>query len=151
MGSSMKIMAFAFSATAIVILAASIILSLSSGTDVGGNKAIIYDKKIIATMQDISTRVPLGEGIITPNFTPIVMYFSGRVAYTPYSANSYTSLLNIMNNKNYTYLLVFENQSDITGLIQTFRKENLPNLARDFREIATYTTDFSRLHLYKRI
>jgi hypothetical protein len=78
------------------------------------------------------------------------MYFTDRMVYTPYSANSYSSLLETMDNESYKYLLVFENQSDIDGLKQIFKKDELPNLGKDFSEIATYNSDFSRLHLYKR-
>jgi hypothetical protein len=150
MSSSIKIMAIAFSGIAIITVIISVIMSLSSASDIGGKKAIIYDKKIITAMEDISKKVPLGEGIISPNFTPIVMYFTERMAYTPYSANTYTSLLNVMTNKSFTYLLVFENQSDVEGLKQIFKKEQLPNLGKDFDEIAIYSTEFSKLHLYKR-
>ena len=125
------------------------IYSLSAATEIGGKKPIIYDMKIISAMREISKKVPTGEGIISPNFTPIVMYFTERMVYTPYSANSYTSLLSTMNNESYKYLLVFENQSDIEGLKQVFKKEKLPNLSSQFSEIATYDTDFSKLHLYK--
>jgi|SRR4029079_7921140 len=150
MVSATQLMALGFSGTAVIILLITVVLSLSVGTQVGGNKAIIYDKKIIGAMNNISSKVPFYEGIITPNFTPIVMYFTDRMVYTPYSADSYSSLLNVMNKKNYTYLLVFENQSDITGLMGIFKKERLPNLSKNFSEMAIYNTDFSKLHLYKR-
>jgi len=150
MAVSDKVLGIALSGIGIVILIMTVIFALSSGTEIGGKKAIVYDKKIISALQNISQRVPYGEGIITPNFTPIVTYFTNRVTYTPYSANSYSSLLSTMDNESYKYLLVFENQSDIDGLKQFFKKEELQNLGKDFSEISAYNTDFSRLHLYKR-
>ena len=150
MAMSNKVLGISLSGIGIVILIITIIFALSSGTEIGGKKAIVYDKKTISALQNISQRVPYGEGIISPNFTPIIMYFTERMVYTPYSANSYSSLLSTMDNQSYKYLLVFENQSDIDGLKQIFKKEQLPNLGKDFSEISVYNTDFSRLHLYKR-
>jgi hypothetical protein len=148
---NLKITRMALSGIAIFILVFSVVLIFPKGTEVGGKKAIIFDKKIIVALENMSTLVPAGERIICPNFTPIVMYFMGHEVYTPYGVTSYASLLKVMDKQNYTYLLVFEGQSDIPGLTQVFNKERLPILAKDFKEIATYTTDFSRLHLYKRI
>jgi hypothetical protein len=147
----MKILRIALSGIGLILLATTIALSLSTGTEVGGKKPIIFDKKIIAVFQNISTIVPSNESIVSPSFTPIVKYFAGREVSTPYSVTSYKSLLNVMSSKNYTYLLVFEGKSDIAALMQIFRKEQLPYLAKDFKEIAAFNTDFSKLHLYKRI
>jgi hypothetical protein len=151
MAISHRTLSIPLSALGIIILIVTIIFALSSGADIGGKKAIVYDKKIISALQNISQKVPYGERIISPNFTPIVMYFTERMVYTPYSANSYPSLLSTMDDERYKYLLVFENQSDIDGLKQIFKKEELPKLGKDFSEIAAYNTDFSRLHLFKRI
>jgi hypothetical protein len=145
-----NIMRLAFSSIAVILLIFSVTLSLFSATEVGGKKAIIFDKKIIGALDVISANVPENESMISPNFTPIVMYFSQRPVFTPYSVENYTSLLNLMDAKNYSYLLVFENKSDVTGLTQVFQKENLSNLTKDFKEISAHNTDFSKLHLYRR-
>jgi hypothetical protein len=145
-----KILRLAFSGVAIILLIITVILSISQGTQVGGKNPIIFDKKIIPALQNISKIVPKDERIITPSFTPIVMYFTVRDVSTPYAVPSYVSLLNFMNNKSFSYLLVFENRSEIPALKQVFNKEYLPNLSKNFQEIANYTTEFDKLHLYKR-
>lgn len=147
----MKRVGVAISACAIIILLITVVLSLSAGTEIAGRKAIIFDKKIVSAMHDISTKVPHNKGILSPNYAPTIGYFTGRSVFTPYSVNSYQSLLEIMDSKNYTFLLVFENHSDIIGLKEILKKEQLQGLSKDFVEIATYDTDFNRLHLYRRI
>ena len=136
---------------AIGLLVFTVAIFLFEGTKVAGGKHHInFDSKMVSALQNISHFVPVDDVIVTPNFTPIVALFTGREAFTPYRETPYTSLINQMNEQNYTYLLIFENQSNIPGLIKVFTKGELPKLSKDFREIATYVTDFSKLHLYKR-
>jgi len=136
---------------AVIILVITVTISLPQGAQVGGKRPIIFDGKMISALQNISKIVPKNQTIVTPNFTPIIEYFTAHDTITPYSVTSYSSLLSLMNNKNYYYLLVFENQSDVEGLVNVFDKENLPNLSAHFRNITTFTTEFSKLHLYERV
>jgi hypothetical protein len=141
-----------FVGIAIGLLVYTVALFLFEATKIaGGRHHINYDSKMISALQNISNFVPAREVIVTPNFTPIVMLFTGHKIFTPYKETPYTSLVNQMNQRNYSYLLVFENQSEIPGLIKVFTKDELPKLSKDFKEIATYVTNFSKLHLYKRI
>ncbi len=136
---------------AIAILIITILTSLPQATLIGGKFDIIYDKKIISALQNISLMVPKDELIITPSHPLIVKYFTKNDVFIPESVKSYKSLLSLMNISNYNYLLIFENQSEINGLVQVFEKENLPNLSKDFHEIGIFTTQFNKIHLYKRL
>ena len=136
---------------AIIALVITVLIFLPQGTEVGGKRPIIFDGKMISALQNISKMVPRNQTIITPNFTPIIEYFTARSTITPYDVASYSSLLKLMKKNSYNYLLVFENQSDIQELGKVFKKQNLPNLSSDFKNISSFTTEFSRLHLYERV
>ena len=136
---------------AIAVLIITLSTSLPQATQLVDKFDIIYDKKVISAFQNISLLVPKDELIITPSQPLVVKYFTNREVYIPESVKSYKSLLNLMNSSNYDYLLIFENQSEIGGLVQVFQKQNLPNLSKDFREIGLFTTEFNKIHLYKRL
>lgn len=133
------------------LLVYSVPLSLFEATKVAGPQHISDDSKMISALKNISNSIPPNQVIVTPYSAPIVMLFTGREIFTPQKEIPYTAFVNQMNKKNYHYLLVFENQWDIPGINKIFTKNELPKLSKDFREIATYVTDFSKLHLYKRI
>jgi hypothetical protein len=139
-----------FVGVAIGLLVITIVQFLFEETKIGYYRQINYDAKMISALQNISKLVPEGEVLTTANNRPVVIYFTGREVFEPWHETSY-SLLNRMKEKNYTYLLVFENQSGIPEFAKMFTKDELPKLSMDFREIATYITSFSKLHLYKRI
>lgn len=132
------------------LLVITIVEFLFEETKIGYYRRVNYDAKMISALQNISKIVPEGEVLTTANFRPIVIYFTGREVFEPWHETSY-SLLNRMREKNYTYLLVFENRSEIPELTKMFTKDELPKISMDFREMATYITSFSKLHLYKRI
>lgn len=136
------------SGVGIVILIITLSISLPQ---IGGNYNIIYDKKIISAFENISSMVPKNELIITPSHPLIVKYFTNRQVYIPESVRSYNDLLSLMNASNSNYLLIFENQSEINELVRVFEKGNLPALSKDFSEIGIFTTEFDKLHLYKRL
>jgi hypothetical protein len=106
---------------------------------------------MISALQNISKVVPNDEKLVTPNAVPIVVYFTGRDAGTSHVVTSYSSLVKMMEENSYNYLLVFENESNVPALVKVFKKKNLPNLSNNFTEVGTYITDFHKLHLYKRL
>lgn len=145
-----KIVLTIFIGIAIGLLVITVVQFLFEETKIGYYRQINYDAKMVSALKNISKLVPEGEVLTTANFRPIVMYFTGREVFEPWHETPY-SLLNSMKEKNYTYLLVFENQSGIPEFSKMFTKDELPKLSIDFGEIATYMTSFSKLHLYKRI
>lgn len=58
-------------------------------------------------------------------------------------------LINYMKENNYSYLIVFEGQSQIKIFDELFDNEGLKELDNDFIEIINYSTEFSKIHLYR--
>jgi len=146
-----KIMRFVFSGTGIILLAITVILALDEATHVAGKRNIIFDSRMITALQDISKIIPINEKIVTLTSIPNVVYFTGRDAGNLHGVISYSSLVAVMDEKGYNYLLVSENESNIPSLLKVFKKENLSTLSKNFTKVSTYMTDFNKLHLYKRI
>jgi len=146
-----KIMRLVFSGTGIILVAITVIVALEEATHVAGKHNIIFDSRMITALQDISKILPINEKIITLTSIPNVVYFTGREAGTLHGVTSYSSLITVMDEKGYNYLLVSENESNIPALLKVFNKKNLSTLSNNFTEVKTYITDFNKLHLYKRI
>ena len=108
------------------------------------------DEKLIPTLQEISRFVPSNETVISSGFDPVLLYFTGHEIKVPHNVFSLSSLVDYMQEENYTYVLTIEGQYSQTHLDITFNGSQL-YLAKNFREIATYKTDFNTLHLYKRV
>lgn len=133
----------------IVLFALSIVLSLIQVPQMGS--VWRKDLKLIPALQNISNLIPEDEDIVSPNFDPILLYVTQRQIHIPHKVNNYSSLLNYMEKENYTYFLFIEGKYRIPTSVRLFEKNDLSGLSKDFNEIALYVTQFSKLHLYKRI
>jgi len=109
------------------------------------------DEKFIPMLEEISRSIPENETIVSYSFDPAVFYFTGHQIEVPSNATSYDLFIDFMQKGKYLYLLTVERHYGIATLDDNFKKDRLDKLAKDFREIATYNTNFTRLHLYKRI
>lgn len=108
------------------------------------------DEKLIPTLQEISKLVPENESIVSSNYDPVLFYYAGRQIEVPNKVSSYSLLIDYMEKKNYEYLLIIDGQYNLAHRNMKFNGTQF-YLAKDFKIIASYSTDLSRLHLYKRI
>ena len=111
----------------------------------------LYDEELIPALEQISYILPQNETIVVSGLDPLVMYFTKHNIDVPWSAYSEKSLLRYMGENNYTYLLVFEGgDTRVEALEPLFTQGGLKKLNIDFKEIASFATKYSNLHLYRR-
>jgi len=140
-----------FTGIAILIIIVSIIYFQNEIPNVIRFRAIIiYDKTIIHAMNNISDLIPKDEVLVASTNAPILAYFTRHYVKTPYGVSSKESLLDYYNKRNLTYLIVFENKSEVEALKSLFSSTGLKDLDNDFYKIANYTTDYSKIYLYQR-
>jgi hypothetical protein len=149
-------MTLAGTITAKIITAAGIALIVLSIWDSAANvqtlaspSSITYDTKFVAAMDNLSSIIPAGDIIVVSTNAPRVAYFTGHKAVTPYAAYSRDSLIKFMQVRWYTFLVVFEGQSDVPALRSLFSSSGLKNLDPTFTQLAVYQTDFYVIHVYQ--
>ena len=133
---------------AIIGLSLAVILELSHIAQMGSTWR--KDDKLIPILQEVSRLVPKNESIVTSSFDPVLLYFSNRHLEIPNNISSYNSLIESMDKNNLTYFLIIEGEYNVPSRDTKFDSSHF-TLERDFKEIATFDTEFSVLHLYKRI
>jgi hypothetical protein len=107
------------------------------------------DQNFIPALQNISKLINEGEPIVSSDFDPTVYYFTGRPIEVPNNLTSINDLSKYMNKNNLNYLLIIEHQNNELNPKNRFDKMN--NFTFFFGEIASFNTDSTSLHLYKRI
>ena len=113
--------------------------------------AFYFNKKFIPVMEEISAKVPQNETIVMSyDWTSLLEIFIKNKIEVPYGVTSLESLKNYMNDKNFTWLLVYENVSHTKDLESLFNKTGLKQLENDFQKIEEYSTDnMFKFHLYR--
>ena len=113
--------------------------------------AFYFDKKFIPVMAEISAKVPQNETIVMSyNSTSLLDFFIKGKIEVPYGVTSLESLKNYMTDKNFTWLLVYENVSHSKDLESLFNKTGLRQLETDFQKIEEYSTEnMFKFHLYR--
>ena len=109
----------------------------------------VYDKKFIPVMNKLSSLVPKNETLVSSHNFGNMYYFMNRSFHFPHGVDSNLSLLYYMVQRNFTYLLVFENFSRVEDVKDLFTMTGLKNLKDLFIEIGDFTTDEYRYHLYR--
>lgn len=138
-----------FTGVGILLIILSITPFLEKNLDVVHTKAIRDDSTLIATMDKLSKLVPDGSILLSSRYAPIVTYFTGHTTKIPYGVASQEALINYMLKRDYNYLVVFEGSSSVKELESLFSSKGLKSLDNDFEQIASYTTELSKIHLYK--
>ena len=113
--------------------------------------AFYFDKKFIPVMEEISAKVPQNETIVMSyDWTSLTQIFIKSKIEVPYGVDSLESLKNYMNDKKFTWLLVYENVSHTKDLESLFNKTGLKQLESDFQKIEEYSTEnMFKFHLYR--
>jgi hypothetical protein len=113
--------------------------------------AFYFDKKFIPVMDEISAKVPQNETIVMSyDWTSLLEIFIKNKIEVPYGVTSLESLKNFMNDKNFTWLLVYENVSHTKDLESLFNKTGLKQLESDFQKIEDYSTEnMFKFHLFR--
>jgi len=107
------------------------------------------DQNFIPALQNISKLIKVGEPIVSSNFDPIVYYFTERPIEVPNNLTSINDLSKYMNKNDLNYILIIERQNNEPISKNRFDKMN--NFTLFFGEVASFNTNFTNLHLYKRI
>jgi hypothetical protein len=113
--------------------------------------AFYFDKKFIPVMGEISAKVPQNETIVMSyDWTSLLEIFIKNKIEVPYGVESLESLKNYMNDKKFTWLLVYENVSHTKDLESLFNKTGLKQLESDFQKVDEYSTEnMFKFHLYR--
>ena len=113
--------------------------------------AFYFDKKFVPVMDEISAKVPQNETIVMSyNSTSLLDFFIKGKIEVPYGVTSLESLKNYMTDKNFTWLLVYENVSHSKDLESLFNKTGLRQLESEFQKVDEYTTEtMTKFHLYR--
>jgi hypothetical protein len=113
----------------------------------------MYDETFASAISDISNFVPKNETLVVTSSSGVIKYFTGHHVKVPWKINSQEKLVQYMTNNNFTYLVVpviRGNGSSVETLKPLFTEEGLGRLTFDFRKLAEFETQFSRIHLYKK-
>ena|SRR5437867_3710509 len=114
----------------------------------GGPRSAYYDTSLESALKQISNSLH-NETIIVSSRAPEFTFFTGLYSIIPYGINGQDSLVSFMKKTNASYLLVFENQTDVEELQFLFNSSGIKNLENNFQELATQSSDFSKIHLYR--
>lgn len=118
-------------------------------TPVIEKNATIYDKTIISKIEEIAKAVPKNETLVVSYDSPYFVYFTEHKVRTPWGITSAASLADHMKSSNLHYLVVFENKSSEIALKPLFNSKGLMKLTPHFQQLNTYSSDYSKLYLYK--
>jgi hypothetical protein len=140
-----KIMA----AAGIALIVLSMVNSVTNVQSLATPNSVTYDSKFVAAMDNLSSVIPDGAVIVVSTNAPRVAYFTGHKTVTPYTASSNDSLIKYMQARGYSYLVVFEGQSDVPALRTLFSSTGLTALEPAFTQLAVYETDFYVIHVYQ--
>lgn len=113
------------------------------------SREVIYDKSFADAMKNLSNMIQYNEVLVVSAQEPFVTYFTNRRTHTPYGIKSKDELINYMVKNNYSYLLAFEGISEEENLIPLFSTKGIDELNESFQIIETFSTDFSKMRLYK--
>src|SRR5215210_7400369 len=110
----------------------------------------VYDKSIVEAISNASSLVPSNKPILVSGNLPYFAYYSNhRIVYEIGEINSTKSLIEVMNLSRINYIIVIEDQT-VDGIkIPIFARENLKDFDNDFDLLGIYTSDFSRILIYK--
>jgi hypothetical protein len=133
----------------IALIVLSIWNSAANVQTLASPNSITYDTRFVAAMHDLSSILPAGDVVVVSTNAPRVAYFTGHKAVTPYAAYSKDSLVKFMQVRGYTFLAVFEGQSDVPALSTLFSSSGLKTLESTFTQLAVYQTDFYVIHVYQ--
>ena len=143
---SMSISAFVVG----VLIIAVTLVGFQLQTDTMANpRSIIYDRRFVEAMHNVSRLLPDNENLVVSSNGPIVTYFTGHTATVPWAVTSKQGLTNYMRQREYSFLLAFENKSDAVALRALFSSEGLRTIEPTFVQLAEYHTDFYVLFLYQ--
>lgn len=145
----MRSMSMCWFAVAVLIIAATLVSFQQQTETMANPNSIIYDRQFVEAMYNISRMLPDNENLVVSSNGPIVTYFTGHTAIVPYPVTSKQGLVNYMRQRGYSFLLAFENKSDVMALKVLFSSEGLRTLEPTFVPLAEYHTDFYVLFLYQ--
>jgi hypothetical protein len=114
----------------------------------------MYDETFASAVSNISNFVPKNETLVVTSSSGVIKYFTGHPVKIPWKVDSQERLVQHMTNNNLTYLVVAEirgNGSSVETLKPLFTGEGLRRLTFDFQKIAEFETQFSKIHLYKKL
>ena len=114
----------------------------------------MYDETFASAVSNISNFVPENETLVVTSSSGVIKYFTGHPVKIPWKVDSQERLVQHMTNNNLTYLVVAEirgNGSSVETLKPLFTGEGLRRLTFDFQKLAEFKTQFSRIHLYKKL
>ena len=112
----------------------------------------LYDETLIPVIEKVSDYVPQNETLVVSNLYPEIKYFTKHNVNFPWSAYSEKSLLQFMKDNNYFYILIVEGgYTPVESLQGLFSSEGIKKMDIDFRELVTYHTKYSNIHIYHRI
>ncbi|HZB80178.1 MAG TPA: hypothetical protein VE264_02760 [Nitrososphaera sp.] len=113
------------------------------------NNTKIYDKDFVTVLREIGSDVPEGASIITSANGPQLAYFSEHEIKIPRGVDSLRSLVEYMQKHNSNYLVAFEGKSSEDNLQPLFTRSGIAKfLTRSFEEIANYTSESQKIHLF---
>lgn len=142
----MSISAFA---VGVLIIAVTLVGFQQQTETMANPRSIIYDRRFIQAMHNVSRLLPDNENLVVSSNGAIVTYFTGHTATVPWPVTSKQGLINYMRQRGYSFLLAFENKSDVVALRALFSSEGLRTLEPTFVRLAEYHTDFYVLFLYQ--
>jgi hypothetical protein len=114
----------------------------------------MYDETFASAVSNISSFVPKNETLVVTSSSGVIKYFTGHPVKIPWRVNSQEKLVEYMTNNNFTYLVVPEirgNGSSVKTLQPLFTEEGLRRLTFDFKKLAEFETQFSRIYIYKKL
>jgi hypothetical protein len=114
----------------------------------------LYDETFASALSNISQFIPKNETLVVTSSSGVIKYFTGHPVKIPWKVNSQERLVQYMTNNNFTYIVVAEirgNGSSVETLKPLFTDEGLRRLTFDFQKLAEFETQFSRIHLYKKL
>lgn len=109
----------------------------------------IYDKDLVNVLKKVGNDVPEGSSIIASANGPQLAYFSEHEIKIPRGVDSLRSLVEYMWKHNSNYLVAFEGKSSEDDLQPLFTRSGVIKfLNRPFEEIANYTSESQKIHLF---
>ena len=114
----------------------------------------MYDETFASAVSNISNFVPKNETLVVTSSSGVIKYFTGHPVKIPWRVNSQEKLVEYMTKNNFTYLVVPEirgNGSSVKTLQPLFTEEGLRRLTFDFKKLAEFETQFSRIYIYKKL
>jgi hypothetical protein len=145
----MRSMSIPWFAVAVLIIAATLVSFQQQTETMANPNSIIYDRQFVEAMRNISRVLPDNERLVVSSNGPIVTYFTGHTAVVPWPVTSKQGLVNYMHQRGYSFLLAFENKSDVIALKALFSSEGLRTLEPIFVPVEEYRTEFYVLILYQ--